>query len=234
MSNYSLNALQSTKNISANGYKIVIYGDTGVGKTHLVKTAPNPFLLASERKLSPLNDSNIPYVTIESLQDLVGWVEWFTFSNEAKQFETLAIDSFSEIGELILADELPKHKNKLQAYGAVSEGLQSVARDIMAIQGRNAYIITHQEKEKDEASGLMLYGPAMVGKQLAPALKYLFEGTWRLYTYRDKDGNLQRAIRTEGDNQYTASNSLGGLAPDEPADLTNIFNKIKNQNNHNN
>jgi len=78
----------------------------------------------------------------------------------------------------------------------------------------------------DTGAGVMKFGPSMPGKQLGPALPYLFDEVFRLYVGQTQQGQKYRAIQTDEDMQYTAKDRSGVLDAIEPPDLTHIFNKL--------
>ena len=57
----------------------------------------------------------------KTMQDLHEAYQWLTTSEEAKQFESVALDSISEIAEVVLSTEKANSKDPRQAYGAMQE-----------------------------------------------------------------------------------------------------------------
>ena len=48
--------LHSTKDVTVNGVKMMVYGASGVGKTRLTTTCPNPIIISAEKGLLSLAD----------------------------------------------------------------------------------------------------------------------------------------------------------------------------------
>ena len=93
-----------TSQIMNNGITILVYGQSGVGKTTLIKTLPGKVLiLSAEAGLLSLRDTDIEYVDIHTMDDLT---EAYTYIvSNITEYNCIVLDSLSEIGEVILANE---------------------------------------------------------------------------------------------------------------------------------
>ena len=89
--------LKSTSGLSANGVKMLVYGNAGTGKTSLIPTLPNPVVLSAEGGLLSIQDASLPYVEVNSYETLMEAYKWLTESDEGKAFDSIALDSISEI-----------------------------------------------------------------------------------------------------------------------------------------
>ena len=110
--------VRTTGSLAANGVKLLVYGQAGAGKTSLIKTLPAPIILSAEGGLLSIRDANLPYIEISDLDTLREAYAWLTQSDEAKCFESVALDSISEIAEVVLNAEKKAAKDPRQAYGA--------------------------------------------------------------------------------------------------------------------
>ena len=63
--------LKTTGGLSANGVKLLVYGQAGAGKTTLIKTLPKPIVLSAEGGLLSIQDADLPYIEIGSMDDLM-------------------------------------------------------------------------------------------------------------------------------------------------------------------
>jgi phage nucleotide-binding protein len=218
-------SLKRTGGLSANGIKLVVYGPSGAGKTTLIKTLPNPIILSAESGLLSIQDSDLPYIEINSMEDLTEAFKWASESEEAKHFESIALDSISEIGEVVLNYEKKLTKDPRQAYGALSEQMTDIIRAFRDLPAKNVYFSAKLEKSQDEM-GRLLYNPSMPGKALTQALPYLFDEVLALRVERDEAGQAQRALMCDSDGLWLCKDRSGKLGAWEAPDLGEIIAKI--------
>lgn len=217
--------LKSTKDAHEDGVKILVYGQAGAGKTRLIRTLPSPVIFSAEAGLLSLKDENIPYETINSMDDLRSAYQWCVESEEAKQFKSIALDSISEVAETVLAKELKNSKDGRAAYGEMNNVMMSLIRSFRDIAGKHVYMSAKLDKIQDE-NGRILYGPMMPGKLLSNQLPYLFSEVFALRAERTPDGEIQRALQCQSDGLWQAKDRSGVLEPWEEPDLGKIIGKI--------
>lgn len=217
--------LKKTGSLSANGVKLLVYGQAGAGKTSLIQTLPNPVVLSAEGGLLSIQDADIPYIEVTSMDELQEAYAWFKDSAEAQQFQTVALDSISEVAEVVLQYELKKAKDGRQAYGELNTTMQELIRAFRDLPGKHVYFSAKLEKSQDEM-GKLLYNPSMPGKSLTQGLPYFFDEVLALRVERDTEGNAQRAIMCDSDGSWLAKDRSGKLDRWEAPDLGEIIRKI--------
>jgi hypothetical protein len=218
-------SLRSTADVASNGVKLLVYGQAGAGKTSLIPTLPNPVIISSEGGLISIHDSNLPYIEIASMADLIESFQWLTNSDEAKQFESVALDSISDIAEVVLGFEKKATKDPRQAYGAMNEQMADIIRGFRDLPGLNVYMSAKLDKSSDEM-GRILYSPSMPGKSLGQSLPYFFDEVLALRVEKDAEGITQRALMCDSDGLWLAKDRSGKLSPWEAPDLGAIINKM--------
>lgn len=209
-----------------NGVKCAVYGGAGVGKTVLIATAPNPFLISAEGGTLSLNQVHVPFVEVKDLATLTAAYQYFANSQEARQFWTVGLDSVSEIAEVVLANELKNNKDPRKAYGEMANQMMTIFRAFRDLPQRHVVFSAKMSRLTDQTSGGMLWGPMMPGQQLDQQLPYMFDELFHLGVYRDVNQTPYRALRTQPDNQYQAKDRSGRLDAWEQPNLTAVFNKI--------
>jgi phage nucleotide-binding protein len=217
--------LRSTRSVTAQGVKMMVYGAAGAGKTSLIRTLPNPVILSAESGLLSIADSDIPFIEIKTMQELQEAYEWASSSDDAKQFDSIALDSISEIGEVVLNHEKKIAKDPRQAYGAMQEQLGDIIRSFRDLQGKNVYFSAKLEKSQDEM-GRMLYAPSMPGNKVGQSLPYFFDEVFALRVEKDPQGVTQRAMMCDTDGLWSAKDRSGKLSAWEAPDLGEIIKKI--------
>lgn len=217
--------LKSTAGLSANGVKLLVYGNSGAGKTSLIPTLPSPIVLSAEGGLLSIQDANVSYIEIASMSDLQEAYQWLLDSQEAKVFQSVALDSISEIGEVVLNYERKQTKDPRQAYGAMQEQITDIIRAFRDLPNRHVYFTAKCEKSQDE-TGKMLYAPSMPGNKTGQSLPYFFDEVMALRVEKDADGVTQRALMTDSDGLWQAKDRSGKLDAWEAPDLGAIIEKI--------
>lgn len=219
--------LQSTYGIGARqGVKCAVYGKAGRGKTLLCATAPNPVILSAEGGLLSLSGLRLPFIQIKTVGDLTNAHLWASQSREARQFQTICLDSVSEIAETVLANAKAQVKDPRQAYGELIDKMTDVIRAFRDLQGFNVVMTAKQEYVKDEQSGVVSNGPSLPGKTLTKDFPYFFDELFQIDIGKLPDMTEYRFLRTQPDFSNEAKDRSGRLDPIEEPNLTKIFNKI--------
>lgn len=220
--------IMSTYGIGAkNGVKMLVYGKAGRGKTTLCATAPNPIVFSAESGLLALSNYQVAYAEIRTIKDLQDAFAWAQTSAEAKQFQTLCLDSLSEIAEVVLTNAKGQVKDPRQAYGELIEKMSMTIREFRDLPGFHVYMSAKQEMVKDEATGVALNMPSMPGSKLGQSLPYFFDEVFQLDIGKDPaTQQTYRYLRTQPDFQNDAKDRSGRLDPIEYPDLGNIIKKI--------
>lgn len=218
--------LKSTKTLASSGVKVLVYGQAGAGKTSLIPTMPNPVVLSAEGGLLSITDADVPYIEISDMASLREAWEWLTESAEAKDFQSVALDSISEIAEVVLNAEKKATKDPRQAYGAMQEQMTEIIRSFRDLPGRHVYMSAKLEKTQDEM-GRVLYSPSMPGNKTGMQLPYFFDEVLALRVERDSEGHTQRALMCDSDGLWLAKDRSGKLEAWESPNLGEIIKKIE-------
>lgn len=217
--------LRSTKGLHANGVKLLVYGNAGAGKTSLIPTLPTPVVFSAEGGLLSIADADVSFVEVSSYDTLMEAYKWVTESDEAKHFESIALDSISEIAEVVLNHEKKIAKDPRQAYGAMQEQMSDIIRAFRDIPNKHVYFTAKCEKATDE-TGRILYAPSMPGNKTGQQLPYFFDEVLALRVEKDQEGIAQRALMCDSDGIWQAKDRSGKLDTWEASDLGAIIRKI--------
>ena len=217
--------LQRTGTLGAQSVRLLVYGQAGAGKTSLIPTLPEPVVLSAEGGLLSIQGADVPFIEIKTLDDMREAYAWLAQSSESKQFRSVALDSISEIAEVVLAAEKRATKDPRQAYGAMQDTMAEMIRTFRDMPNRHVYFTAKLEKSQDEM-GRMLYAPSMPGNKTGQALPYFFDEVLALRVERDAEGISQRALMCDGDGLWAAKDRSGKLDQWEAPDLGAIIRKI--------
>jgi len=217
--------IRRTGGLTASGVKLLVYGQAGAGKTSLIKTMPAPIVLSAEGGLLSIQDADLPFIEISDMETLREAWKWLSESSEAKEYQSVALDSISEIAEVVLNAEKKATKDPRQAYGAMQEQMADIIRAFRDLPGRHVYMSAKLEKTQDEM-GRVLYAPSMPGNKTGQALPYFFDEVLALRVEKDSDNNTQRALMCDSDGLWLAKDRSGKLEAWEAPDLGAIIAKI--------
>lgn len=221
--------IKRTSNVhTQTGVRIVVYGQSGAGKTCLIPTMPNPLVISAEGGLLSIASADVPYIEVNSYDSLMEAYKFVAQSSEAQQFQSIAIDSISEIAELVLAHEKRTNKDGRAAYGEMAVQVTEIIRAFRDLAGKHVYFSAKAEKSQDE-TGRMLYAPSMPGAKMGQALPYLVDEVFALRTEKAPDGTLARALQCQPDGAWQAKDRSGCLAMWEAPDLGAIIRKISGE-----
>lgn len=232
-----------SKCTNTQGVKVLVYGGPGLGKTVLSATmGPGSVLISNEsgnlslkqRNLerifgvgNPTINYDLPVIITQTVQDFHDALLWCQSSYEAKAFHSVGIDSVSEIAEVVVNSAKRVAKDPRQAYGELTEKMETLIRGYRDLQGKNVYMAAKMEPMKDELTGIIRYGASMPGKKLGPAVPYFFDEVFRLGVGKTPQGETYRFLQTQPDIQYDAKDRSGALAPVEYPHLGQVFAKIQ-------
>lgn len=223
------------------GVKALVYGGSGVGKTVLAATCPSPILISAESGLlslrkanlermfgvnTPMIDYDVKVIKVTSVEDLIAAHNWCKQHAWSNGFRSVALDSISEIMEVILSNAKRQVKDPRQAYGELIEKGSNLVREFRDLPGLHVYVAAKMEPHKDELSGVTKYLPSIPGSKLGPALPYFFDEVFRLGVNQTQDGKSYRFLQTQPDLQYEAKDRSGMLDPVEYPHLGAVFNKV--------
>lgn len=208
------------------GAKILAYGQAGCGKTPLMQTAPNPVVCVTEPGMLSLKNCNtIPAAACYSADEVEDFFKWLFSSAEVKNFQTVCVDSISQLAEIILESEVKKYKNKLQAYGEMSRKVMNIVNGLYHMKELNVYMIAKLQKvQEGEVFTLRPYFP---GQDLNVKIPHLFDEIFyiesKLPVANQKPVTV---INTQSGYNFIARDRSGKLIPTEIPNLSEIIKKI--------
>ena len=131
----------STSDVKNAKVHVLAWGDTGSGKTHLIGTAPRPFVIAPEKGLLTLFNQDIPSIPIEDDMVIYDSIMAILDSAEKKEImkdedgnilvdfnkiDTLCLDSMWKLSEMI-KDEVDETSNdSFKAWGMLGTRMRKI------------------------------------------------------------------------------------------------------------
>jgi hypothetical protein len=216
--------IKSTRDI-ANFQHInaIIYGQSGIGKTVLCATAPKPLIVDAEAGLLSLANSDVDSVHVKNLSDIKEVYKFLTKGEH--EYESVCIDSLSEVAEQILIEYKAVERDPRAAYGKMADEIFAIVRSFKNLP-LHTFFVTKQTKVIDEFLGKTSFGPSYPGKQLEQNLQYQIDLVLAM-RIGQKDGKKFRYLQTQPDVQYDAKDRSGKLDAKERPDLAALIGKIQ-------
>lgn len=196
---------------------LLVYGDSGVGKTTLLRTAPGPVLVADmEGGTLPLSGSKVGIVHVTKIEELR---ELFSqLKGEKVECATLALDSITEMYKIIMDSVIKDNPNISRAYGdqpAMSDygrATELMRRLIRAFRDLpiNIVLTALAQDQKDETDGTITRLPNLPGK-----LAYEIAGYMDVVAYmgiKKEDGEgIKRMVLVQPTGKIIAKDRSGKL-----------------------
>jgi hypothetical protein len=224
----NINDLKPAKDFAEQfGIKALIFGPAGSSKTPLLNTAPRPLLLATEPGLLSMRGSTIPTWEAYTPARVNEFFKWFFSSNETKNFDTLGIDSASQIADIFLIDAQKNNKHGLKAYGEMADNTMEHLRTLYYTRYKHTYVIC-KEEIKDIDSQIMRR-PYFPGHVLPIQVPHLYD-----FIIRCAKTNVPGmqgetlAFQCNGNYNVLSRNRTGNLATFEPPDFSALVQKAMN------
>lgn len=196
--------IQNTADFTADSVKCLVYGGAGVGKTRFCASAPTPIIISAESGLLSLADGEVDFIEINSLKQLD---EAYNYLKKDEKYQTICLDSLSEIAEVLVAELKPQFKDGRQAYMALADAMLPMLKKFRDLPGKHIIFTCKLKTVQDEESGRMTEELFLPGAVLPNQLPYLFDEVFKMSV--DRKGN--RIINTTPDRTSFSKDRSGAL-----------------------
>ncbi len=210
---------------SVNSVKALIFGESGVGKTKLAATAPTPLILNAEGGLLSLAGDNIDSVDIKTVEDVMKVYTFLTESDDAKKYETIILDSVSDVAEVYLNTLKKEYTDARQAYGQLATDVTEMIRAFRDIQDKHVYFIGKAGKVENDI-GISEIRTIMPGKNLTNGIPFFFDLVLGMKIGNLEDKSTYRYLQTNSTIDMKCKDRSGILNDKEEPHLGKIFDKI--------
>lgn len=220
--------------------KVLLYGDSGVGKTTAAAIAPKPLIVDCEGGTMSLGritgyEKAVDAQTIRpssysDLQQLYSYLQGGQHDRE-----TVIIDSLTEVQAMSMDEILsdPKRPEKfdretpvLQDYGRNTNRMRKLVRAFRDLP-MNVVFTCLPSESKDETDGTVTVSPALTKKLSADVMGYV-DVVGYMFVTSNKDGEVQaRRMLAQPRGKFLAKDRSGalGVGIDNPT-LYNILHRV--------
>ncbi len=206
------------------GVKCLVFGGAGSGKTPIFNTAPRPLLLAVEPGMLSMRGSTVPAFEANTVAKIDDFFKWFLSSVEAKNYDTLGVDSVSQMAEIYVEDALRTNSHGMKAYGEMATKVMKHINALYYHPQKHLYLIAKQTVV--EENSVQKRKPYFPGKDLNVKIPHLFDEILHLGLHNIPGVvGQQKAFCTKEQYDVFARDRSGRLNEFEPPNLTDIFNK---------
>lgn len=192
--------------------KALIYGPSGAGKTRFAGTAKNAIFASAEGGLLSIADYKPQYKDVKAVSDLV---ELYTFLKKGDhKFDTVIIDSISEVNEIIKLEIEKKNGRsmQLQDWGDLGKKIRDIFRKFRDLPMHVVFIA--QEQYITDAERIEKVVPSLNGKS-ASDIAYFMDVVG--YAHVDADG--KEWIETSANRRYLTKDRSGKIGNTTPKDF---------------
>jgi len=223
-----------------NKVRLLVYGDTGSGKTTLAGTFPHPFFIDTDRGGRTLKAKHIPHIKLErgertydTVMDILRRLKEGTQPFDKLEVKTLVFDSVTSLADHLLCAIMlyPRKPGQLKRNPNLEKPewddymvLQNQLKDIMTTaQDLDINIVgTCGEKlERDEVRGTFVGKPAIVGGY-RDAIGYAFDEYYHM-AVEGSGEKVKYVVHTVKHLYYTAKSRDGMPAKIEDPTHAKLF-----------
>lgn len=142
-------------------WRMMLFGEPGIGKTTFASQAPNPVIIACPPdeviSLAKTDRAMTPVLPVRSWSAAI---ESITYANKMTSVDTIIFDTFSHLAEYALKESLSITKGKLsQATWTNVNGLMRDASDVLLSSPKNLILVSHLRHHKDDEGSIIKVTP---------------------------------------------------------------------------
>jgi phage nucleotide-binding protein len=219
--------IKSTQGLHSEQVKMLVYGQSGIGKTSLLGTMPEreTLIVSAESGLLCLADKSIDVVEVKSYDAVRAAYAFLQKNEDEGRYKYIAIDSLTEISDLVVKslknrEEYKNPSNALKMWGEFNDtmiGLVKAFRDLPR------HVVFSALSDDVNDGGIITKHPLISGNKAQKLLSSFFDEVFFLTINQDNE----REVCTQPTHQFIAKDRSGKLASSEAPNLNDIINKIQ-------
>lgn len=221
--------MKLTDALQKSGVSAIIYGESGIGKTHFAGTLPGKTLIIAVeangiKTLEKFDDEQKAAIDIEFLPQPADNIDktsaqYNKFFDELMiknlPYDNIVLDSATELASILLIQRTDSSKNggapTMKNYNEVMCSMRRylrILRDLAIVKGKNVIVIALEAElvlsQTNDSMNSKTH-PALSGKKLSPEAEGLFD----IVAHLEKRSDGQRVFRLEGNDNFVAKDRFG-------------------------
>ena len=208
--------IKTLKSVTDIKLRVLIYGESGTGKTRSAATFPDPFFFDFDGGMLSVRKALIDGTIDGKTYSHEDWREfrkdWDAVCKEPKH-RTYVIDSFTTMAEAI-SYHIQKTKGNvnealtLPQYGLIYNRLSQLMYEAVDIP-TNIVILAHVQESIDEATGTVKELPLVSGKKFPDRLPIWFDEVFKQEMVKSKEGGFEPVWTVKHTRKSKAKSRLG-------------------------
>lgn len=221
--------IKSAKDVASSGFIALVVGESGIGKTSLVKTLPNPentLIVSAESGLLCIAGSDIDVVEVRNYEQLREAILFLIEGKDDFKYENIYIDSLTEMATIVLdhaKSEYPNDNQTLRMYGHYNELMTKIIKTFRDLPDRNVIFTCLNALKTDGLETVETF--LLDGSKIKDNLKGWFDLVLK-YDIMEHEGTKHRVLITDTEINHLAKDRSGKLDKYEKPDLASIMEKI--------
>jgi len=215
------------KDLVSKNAKILIYGQSGIGKTYLAGSIKEAVILDLEKGSASVKNKDIDVLEISNAREFKEAIIWV---KDQKKYKTIIIDSFTRYSEMLflaLKDLYPDKKDGMNLWGDFDVVSRKRTEEILSIP-KNIVVTLLEEPVND--GGMLRKYPMYKANKFKQMLPSYFD----LVTHLTINDEGKRIMVNKPTNDATGKNRFSSYGiPDviteneELYDIQEILDKLK-------
>ena len=219
--------MKLTEALKSSGVSAIVYGESGIGKTHFAGTLPGKTLIiaAEANGIKTLaRSANVASIDVEYLPQPANSIDetmmlYNKFFSDLMlrdlPYDNIVLDSATELANNLLLLKADPDKNggapTMKNYGDVQFSMRRylrILRDLAEMKGKNIVVIALEAElvlSQNSDVQTSKTHPALSGKKLSPEA----EGLYDIVAHLEKKSDGTRVFRLEGNDSFVAKDRFG-------------------------
>jgi len=216
------------KQLASKNLKVLLYGQSGVGKTYLAGSCENAVILDLEKGSSSAKNKDIDVITIDDAKMFREAIEWA----KTQSYETIIIDSFTRYSEMLfvaLSQLYPDKRDSMKLWSDFDTVSRQRLEDILSIEKN--IVLTMLEENVVDGGSLKKFPMYKANK-----FKMMIPSYFDLVSHLVIDAESNRIMVNEPTDDAVGKNRLVDFgipnvinANDDLYSIQSIINKIKGE-----